>query len=412
MSTATLPAARTSRTHRPWARRVGLGVLWTVLGGLTLWAAGALWFDFPVRTIRQPVAVIYAAGIIAVAVLGMGRWRAMGLIAGAFIALLVWWLTLRPSNDRAWQPDVAETPWAEVDGDRVTLHNVRNCEYRTATDFTPRWETRAVHLAQLTGLDLAIDYWGSEWMAHPIASFQFADAPPVCFSIETRKEVGERYSTIGGFYRQFELVYVCADERDVLRVRTNFRKGEDVFLYRTTVSPAAARQRFIEYIAAMNALHDEPRWYNAATTNCTTSIRTQHVTTERAAWDWRVLLNGYADEMLYERGVFAGGLQFPELKARARINEAARDANDAADFSQRIRAGRPGFDSSSTAKPASASERTRGEHSDSLRRRGAAKVERVWHDPLARGEAAPLPEHWWPRRGGAKNRVSPPKRVA
>ena len=219
MSTATLQAARTSRTPRPLvAPRVGLGVLWTVLGGLTLWAAGALWFDFPVRTIRQPVAVIYAAGIIAVAVLGMGRWRAMGLIAGAFIALLVWWLTLRPSNDRAWQPDVAETPWAEVDGDRVTLHNVRNCEYRTATDFTPRWETRTVDLAQLTGLDLAIDYWGSEWMAHPIASFQFADAPPVCFSIETRKEVGERYSAIGGFYRQFELVVrLCGRARCAAR---------------------------------------------------------------------------------------------------------------------------------------------------------------------------------------------------
>ena len=129
---------------------------------------------------------------------------------------------------------MAQEPWAEINGDEVTLHNVRNCDYRTETDYTPRWETRTVRLSQLTGIDLAINYWGSPWMAHPIASFQFADAPPLCFSIETRKEIGESYSAIGGLYRQFELIYIVADERDVIRVRTNFRHGEDVYLYRTT----------------------------------------------------------------------------------------------------------------------------------------------------------------------------------
>jgi hypothetical protein len=263
-----------------------------------------------------------------------------------FILVLVWWRTIQPSNDRAWQPDVAQTPWAEIDGDRVTLHNVRNCEYRTETDYTPRWETRTVDLSHLTGIDLAINYWGSAWMAHPIASFQFDNALPVCFSIETRKEIGESYSAIGGLYRQFELVYVCADERDVIRVRTNYRHGEEIFLYRTMVPPQAARVRFLDYVASMNALHEHPRWYNAVATNCTTSIRTQHDAAKRAPWDWRLLVNGYADEMLYERGVFAtGGLPFAELKQRARINDAAQAADAAADFSQRIRVGRPGFES-------------------------------------------------------------------
>jgi hypothetical protein len=225
------------------------------------------------------------------------------------------------------------------------LHNVRNCEYRTEADYTPRWETRTVDLRQLRGLDLAINYWGSAWMAHPIASFQFEGALPVCFSIETRKELGESYSAVGGLYRQYELIYICADERDVIRVRTNYRHGEEVYLYHTTLPVAAVRQRFMEYLTAMNDLRAHPRWYNAATTNCTTSIRSQRDATQRAAWDWRILFNGYGDEMLYERGALAGGLPFAELKHRARINDAAKAANAAPDFSQRIRTGRPGFES-------------------------------------------------------------------
>jgi uncharacterized protein DUF4105 len=167
--------------------------------------------------------------------------------------------------------------------------------------------------------DLAINYWGSPWMAHPIASFQFADAPPICFSIETRKEIGESYSAIGGLFRQFELIYVAAaDERDVIRVRTNFRRGEDVYLYRTTASPEKARERFMDYIAALNELHARPRWYNAVISNCTTSIRTQRAVADRPPWDWRILLNGKGDELMFERGsLVTGGLPFAELKERA-----------------------------------------------------------------------------------------------
>jgi len=223
----------------------------------------------------------------------------------------------------------------------VTLHNVRNCDYRTETDYKPRWETRTVRISQITGIDLAINYWGSPWIAHPIVSFQFADAPPLCFSIEVRKKVGQTYSTVGGFYRQFELIYIVADERDVIRLRTNYRK-EDVYLYRTTVSPARARERFLEYIHSLNALRNKPRWYNAITTNCTTSIRTQHPPNERVPWDWRILLNGKGDELLYERdAIVTGGLPFAELKARSLIDARARAANDSPDFSKLIREGLP-----------------------------------------------------------------------
>ncbi|RYD39575.1 MAG: DUF4105 domain-containing protein, partial [Verrucomicrobiaceae bacterium] len=258
--------------------------------------------------------------------------------------VMVWWFSLRPSNDRKWLPDVDRTASVEVDGDRVTLHNVRNFEYRTETDYTPRWETRTVDLSKLTGIDMAINYWGSPYMAHPVVSFQFSDSPPVCFSIETRKEQGESYSAIGGIYRQYELIYIVADERDVIRVRTNYRKGEDIYLYRLRITPEHARGRFMEYVTAVNELHARPRWYNAITTNCTTSIRTQHHARKRQPWDWRILVNGKADEMLYQQGAFhTGGLPFAELKKRSLVNDAARAADADPDFSARIRANGPSF---------------------------------------------------------------------
>jgi hypothetical protein len=193
-------------------------------------------------------------------------------------------------------------------------------------------------------MDLAINYWGSPWIAHPIVSFQFSDGLPLCFSIETRKTTGQQYSTLEGFYRQYTLIYVVADERDVIRLRTNYRR-EDVYLYHTLASPAQARERFREYINTLNALHENPRWYNAVTSNCTTSIRAQRAVKLRAPWDWRILLNGKADEMLYQdHAVATGGLSFTDLKQRSLINERARTADQDPRFSRVIREGLPGSD--------------------------------------------------------------------
>ena len=305
------------------------------------WAFGAVWFDAPFGNANKVVAGLLAIASAAALVFVRRFWRKVGAIALLFGGVLAWWLTLSPTNDGDWQPDVAQKAWADIQGDEVTLHNVRNCDYRTDTDYTPHWETRTVRLSQITGIDLAIDYWGSPLIAHPIASFQFADAPPLCFSIETRKKLGQTYSTIGGLYRQFELIYILADERDVIRVRTNYR-NEDIYLYRLTVSSAQARERFLEYIHSLNALRNKPRWYNAITTNCTTSIRTQHPANERVPWDWRILLNGKGDELLYERhAIVTSGLSFAELKSRSLIDTRARAANDSPDFSKLIREGLP-----------------------------------------------------------------------
>src|SRR5438132_1919502 len=307
------------------------------------WAFGAVWFDAPFGNANKVVAGLLAVASAAALVFVRPFWRKIGAVALLFAGVLGWWLTLKPSNNGNWQPDVAQLAWAEINGDEFTFHNVRNCDYRTATDYTPHWETRTVRLSQITGIDLAIDYWGSPWIAHPIVSFQFADAAPLCFSIETRKTVGQSYSTIGGLYRQFGLIYIVSDERDVIRLRTNYRH-EDIYLYHLTVPLNRASERFFEYVRSLNALRAQPRWYNAITTNCTTSIRSQHPSNERIPWDWRILLNGKGDELLYEEGALVtGGLPFAELKQRSLIDTCARAANDSPDFSKLIRVGLPGL---------------------------------------------------------------------
>lgn len=324
---------------------VGIGLVGVALGLLTVWAAAVLYFDLPVAWLRVPAALLYILAMISAPLLLRDRWAATGVLASGFVLILAWWLSLHPSNNRNWQPDVVRRAWAEIDRDRVTVHNVRNCDYRSETDYIPHWETRTFDLSKLRGVDLFLTYWGSPWIAHPIVSFDFGDDNHVAISIETRKEVGEDYSTIRGFFRQYELIYIVSDERDVVRLRSNYRTGENVYLFHTKATPQLARALFTEYMQRINRMQDHPEWYNALTNNCTTNIdvMTAAAQGKHPRWDWRVLLNGRADQMMYERGNLAGDLPYAELKAQAFINPTAQAANHAPNFSQQIRAGRPGF---------------------------------------------------------------------
>lgn len=221
------------------------------------------------------------------------------------------------------------------------MHNIRNCDYRTETDFTCRYDDRVFDLAGLRTVDLFLVYWGSPNIAHTMLSFGFEGGGNVCFSIETRKEKGEDYSAVKGFFRQYEKIYVVADERDVVRLRTNLRR-EDVYLYRLRVKPEIVRKVFLDYLREVNRLKERPEWYNALTGNCTTSIRRHTVPyNPDARLDWRLIVNGYIDKMIYERGILSQDLSFAELKKRSYINPKAQTADQDPDFSRRIREGLP-----------------------------------------------------------------------
>ena len=327
------------RLALPW---VGLAALGCALLLATSWALAALYFDVRVSWLRAPLAGAYGLAVLAVWVLVKGRWRKIGLTAGGFALVLAWWSTLQPSNDRDWQPDLAVLSYADFDGSKVTVHNIRNCDYRTETDFDVRHYDKTYDLDLLRTADLFMVYWGSPHMAHTMVSFGFEGGDYLCFSIETRKEKGEGYSAVKGLFRQFELTYIAADERDVVRLRTNYRQGEEVYLFRLNASSAQVREFFFSYIRRMNSLRERPKWYSAVTDNCTTSIRTQRAATDRAPWDWRMLANGHGDELLYERGMIDTSRPLSELKRQSHINARARAADQATDFSRQIRQDGPG----------------------------------------------------------------------
>ena len=343
------PDLRPNMTSSTWlrvSRVIGLVIVWSLLAVLTLWAAAALYIDLRNPALRIPVTVIYVLGIFAaIFMFRRSRWAPVICLAG-FCGVLLWWLSLKPSNNAEWQPDNARTAWAEFDGDRVTIHNLRNCDYRTETDYTNCWSDRTLDLSQIRGADLFLTNWGIPFASHPIVSFQFGDDQHVAFSIEARYKANQTYSTLLGCFRQYGLILIAADERDVIRLRTNYRKDEEVYLYRGNIRPEVAGAMFLTYVTYLNKLNDHPEWYNAVTRNCTTTLQEPLAADadDPQPWNYQFLLNGTLDKLLYDRGrLVTGGLPFPALKQREHINAAAQRAGNSPDFSALIRAGRIGY---------------------------------------------------------------------
>jgi hypothetical protein len=321
---------------------IGIGFLGLIITGMTLWMVLAIYFadthDGP-RTFR---AVIFAIAILAVLLFVRPQRYGLVLFAIFFAVVLGWFFSLKASNDRDWAPDVAMLPWAQIDGDHVTLHNVRNFDYRTETDFTPHWEVRHYDLSKVRSGDFILVYWGSKAIAHAMVSIGFDDGKYLAMSIETRKEKSQSYSTVQGFFRQYALIYIFADERDLIRLRTNYRKGEEVYLYHTTLTPTQARDVFVTYLQNASALKEHPQFYNALTSNCATNVVTNVRQSDLPAkMTWKILLDGYAAAQAYGNGRLDTSMPFEKLEAVSHINAAARAADKDPEFSQAIRVGLP-----------------------------------------------------------------------
>lgn len=313
------------------------GCLAAVMAIMALWAYGAVYYsNLPQAWMRTAGAVLFIIAAILLFWKIRGFYRAVFSFAALWGVVLVWWLLIPASNTRQWQPDLAVLPYAEINGNQVTIRNIRNCEYRSTTDYTTAYYDRTFDMDKLRCADLFIVYWGSPLIAHTIMSFDFDDGQHVCISIETRKEVGEDYSAIKGFFKQFELMYVVADERDLIRLRTNFR-GEEVYLYRLNTKPQMVREVFLDYFKTINLIAQKPQWYNALTQNCTTAIRGHTHPYVHGRFNWRMIVNGKLDTLLYERGAIATDLPFEEFKQKSKINDIAKAVPPTGDFSAAIR---------------------------------------------------------------------------
>jgi Domain of unknown function (DUF4105) len=322
---------------------------------LALWGCFALWFQVPGgRTLKYlSVAAWLALSVAMLFALWQGR-AALGILGFAFMfgGLLLWWHSLLPSNDRVWADDVAKMTTGVVDGNQVTLHDVRNFDWRSDTEYTQRWETRTYYLDHLDSVDMILSYWSGQTIAHVLISFGFNDGDHVVFSVEIRPEKSEGFSEIGGFFKQFELSIIAADERDVIRVRTNVR-GEDDYLYRIQISESTMRSLFLAYIEQANSLVRTPRFYNTVTVNCTTLV--YHMVKHIIGYlpmDYRLLLSGYLPGYVYGVGGLDMRYSLKELRAFGRITERAKRSDRSATFSADIRRGVPRIEPSQL--PASA----------------------------------------------------------
>jgi hypothetical protein len=307
------------------------------------WAAGALWFDGPAsRALAGALALaVGLVGALSLLLLPFGRAVLVSLLL--FAGVTAWWLSIPPSANRDWLLDVARVPRTTRNGNLITIENIRNFHYRTETDFDENWETRTYDLSKLKGVNLFLVTWGAPGIAHTIASWEFEDQPPLAISIETRKEKGEAYSAIKGFFRQYELYYVVADERDVIGVRASHR-GERPSLYRIDMVPENAKKLLLRYLDEVDELAAKPRWYNALTHNCTTEIRWNLMAIGlHNPLDWRIFANAHLPELMYERKAIDTSLPLDELVKISDVTEKAKAADGAPDFSQRIREGLPGM---------------------------------------------------------------------
>lgn len=337
----------------------------TLIAAVAGWGALALWFQLPGPTALRVlvIAAWCALGLCAIRRRARpGRSRAGVAFALAFAAMLAWWSTLAPSHDRAWAEDVARLLEAEVEGDRLTLHHVRNFEWRTETDYTPRWESRTYDLDRLASGDLILSYWMGPQIAHTLVSFGFDDGEQLVFSLEIRKERHESFSAIGGFFRSYEQVIIAADERDIVRTRSNVR-GEDVYLYRLRMAPEQLRALLLGYVDSSTELRRAPRFYNTLTSNCTTIIfELARRIAPALPLDHRLLLSGHFAGYVYDQGGLTPGYDFAELQALGHINARALAADRGAEghggsasgphaFSRRIRQGVPGISGDDAGTP-------------------------------------------------------------
>ena len=343
-----VPAPRSSRFIRGLLRALR-GVFQALA---CVWATLAIYFsNLPGDWLRLALALAFA--IFGVWALWLSRQaKARCVLAGLFVAVFIWYLCIPPSHDRAWRRDVATMPRATIDGDRVVFTGYRNFIYRSNDDFTERYEEREVSLSHLTSADFYISYWQLGPIGHTFLSFNFDNAPPVCISIETRPEADEGFAPLASIFKQFELIYVVGDERDLVRSRTNYR-NEEVFLYHLNASPEAARRLFLVYLDRINELADHAEWYHLLKNNCTLNIvRYKNAAGRDGSFDFRHLANGWFDRYLHDAGMVNTTMPFEELRQKSHINKVAGATPDiltAREFSKQIRKVLPGIDLDSPA---------------------------------------------------------------
>jgi hypothetical protein len=308
------------------------------------WAALALHYA-PLAS--PPTGDILALLLILGAAFALARLNAAKAALAASLGpalVLIWFLQLRPAADRHWLPEYEIPATVSIDGNTVHIHNIRNFRWRTATEAAPAYYDADFALDSVNSADLVLSYWAGKAIAHVFVSFGFSDGRHLAISVETRRTLGQDYSSLAGFFRNYELFYVVADERDVIGGRTDIRR-ESVYIYRIIPAvPDAPRRLLLSYLHRVQALAEAPAFYNTLTDNCTTNVISRANTAgpdvTALRYSWKLLASGYADSYAYDLGRLNRDLPFPELKRRSLITRPSGASIDPT-FSSDIRVGLP-----------------------------------------------------------------------
>lgn len=308
--------------------------MWLLHGAFTLfvilssiWLCLALWYQQPLGNIFSRVIiaiwVLFTLSLIGFYINGhiVSRRTDILLYGFVFACGLLWYFSLEARQDRDWNPEVAKQLHYEKQGDMVTLHNVRNFNWRSNEDYDIHWESRTVDLNKITGLNVIASYWMGPKIAHTLVSFDFADQEPLVFSIEIRKEKNEEFSAFGGFFRKYELSLIASDEKDLIYTRSNIR-NEQVYLFPVKMPVAERKALFIEYLNKADELHDEAKWYNTLTSNCTTLVfdMVQAINTRQLPKDYRLFASGYLPNYLDDLKAINQNYSLKEWYRLAHIN--------------------------------------------------------------------------------------------
>ena len=310
------------------------------LFGFMIWSTLAIRFSgLAGETLPLIASGIFAAGILLAFIFLPNRKRTALTVLILCIGIVIGWSQKRPSHDRDWMPSVAKLPYATIEGNQLRIHNIRNFDYRTEKDFLVRYYNKTFDLKKLETVDFVLSYWdGNKEIAHTILSFGFSDGEYLAVSVETRVEQGEPWSELPGFFKQYELIYILGDERDLLRLRTNFRK-EEVFLYPTTIDPENVRKFFKVIMERVNNIASKPEFYNTISHSCFSSLFEdfKRVLTPKSLFDYRRIANGYSDKMLYENGWIDSKLSFEDTKRLHHINQYVQGNINGENYSIKIR---------------------------------------------------------------------------
>ncbi len=261
------------------------------------------------------------------------------LFISFILAIIVAQIVIKPSNDRNWSTDQAILPYAEINGNLVHIHNIRNFSYKTTKEYTPAYYDKVFDVDKIKNVYFVIEpFSGIAPSAHTLLSFEFEGNQFVSISVEIRKEKGESFSPVRGLFNQYELMYVIADERDVIKLRSNYRKDK-VYVYPIKTTKEKIKIAFLDMVTRANTMKDNPEFYNTLTNTCITNIvsHVNKITPKKVPFSLKVLFPKNADKLAYDLGMIDTNLSFEEARAKFLINERAEKHADSPDFSLKIR---------------------------------------------------------------------------